>query len=325
MSKKFNSVLIMLIILFIGYEMLTDSKSILESVRFSFTIWIDNIFPALFPFFVISELLIGLGFVDLLGEILNPLMYKLFKTKGETGFVLAMSMVSGFPSGSKYTKELYDQNIINNDEASKLLCFTHFSSPLFILGTIAVIFLNNKEIGYLILLSHYITNFIIGIIIRNIYPSKINNNKISIRKALSKMHNKRINNNFGEIITNSITKSINTLLLILGIISMFLIVTTVLNNNINLNYYNKCLLNGTFEVTQGLKYLSMADYPLKIKTILATMFISFGGLSVHMQTISIISKTKIKYLPFFISRIIQALISGLIVYLLFDYWISTFI
>jgi sporulation integral membrane protein YlbJ len=300
MSKKITSMIIVLIILFIGYEMLTNSKSILESVKFSFTIWIDNIFPSLFPFFVLSELLICFGFIEFLGEILNPIMYKLFKTKGETGFILAMSMVSGFPSSAKYTKELYDQKIIDGNEASKLLCFTHFSSPLFIMGTIAILFLNNKEIGFLILLSHYITNFIIGISIRNFYPCNKTFHKISIKKALNKMHYKRMHNNsIGEIISTSITKSINTLLLILGIVSIFLIITTIINNNLKLNEYSNCLLSGFFEMTQGLKYVSLSDYPLKIKTILSTMFISFGGISIHIQTLSIISNSKIKYLPFF--------------------------
>jgi sporulation integral membrane protein YlbJ len=327
MKKKIVSLLIVLIILFIGFEMLTESESILNSVNFSFQIWINNIFPSLFPFFVLSELLINFGFVDFLGEILNPFMNKVFKSKGETGFALAMSMVSGFPSGAKYTRELYLQGIINEQEATKLLTFTHFSNPMFILGTISVSFLNNKEMGLLILITHFISNIIIGIIFRNYYISKNTNVRVSLKKAFIKLHNKRINNekNFGQIIYSSLTNAINTLLLILGVISMFLIITTVINNNLNMNLYTRSIVNGLFEMTQGLKYVSLLNFPLKLKVLLSTMLISFGGLSVHMQVISILSDTKIKYFPFLVARLLHALIASALVYSLFDIWMSFFL
>ncbi|MDD4036284.1 MAG: nucleoside recognition domain-containing protein [Bacilli bacterium] len=327
MKKKIYTLLIILITLFIGFEMLTESKSVLDSVKFSFQIWIDNIFPSLFPFFVLSELLINFGFAHFIGEILNPFMNKLFKLKGETGFVLAMSMISGFPSGAKYTRELYERKIINDNEATKLLTFTHFSSPMFILGTISVSFLNNVEVGILILIIHYISNFIIGLIFRNYYISNKTVEKTSIKKAFLKMHNERMNNpkNFGQIISNSLINSINTLLLILGVISLFLIITTVVNNNLDLSVYTKAIINGFFEMTQGLKYVSLLDFPLKIKVLLCTMFISFGGLSVHMQVASIISDTKIKYFPFLVARILHAIISSFIIYILFDIWTRIFL
>jgi sporulation integral membrane protein YlbJ len=326
MNKKVCSIIILIVVLFISFQILYDSKDILESVSFSFNIWKDNIFPALFPFFVISELLINYGFIEFLGELLRPLMNKLFKLKGETGFVLAMSMVSGLPSSAKYTKSLLEEGIINDKEGTKLLTFTHFSNPLFILGTISILFLNNKEIGYLILFAHFITNFIIGIIFRNYYVSDSKKRKVSLRRALSLMHHKRINNdkNFGELFTIALNKSINTLLLILGIVTMFLVLTTIINNNIHVDNYNQSIINGIFEMTQGLKYMSLLEIPLKNKAILSTFFISLGGLSVHMQVFSIISGTKIKYLPFFIARLLHASIASLIVYLLFDYFIANF-
>ncbi len=323
MKKKLNTILIIGIILFMGYEMLTQSKSVLESMTFSFQIWIDNIFPTLFPFFVLSELLINFGFVDFLGELLNPLMYKIFRIKGETGFVFALSMISGFPSGAKFSRELYNQNLINEEEASKLITFCHFANPMFIIGTIAVSFLNNAEVGILILSIHFLTNIIIGLIFRNYYVSDFKYQKVSLIKAFNKMHHKRINNpkNFGQIITSSLINAINTLLLILGVVSMFLIITTIINNNLNFNPYTQAIINGTFEMTQGLKYVSMLDFPLKIKALLSTMFISFGGLSVHMQVVSMISDTKIKYLPFLTARILHASIAGILIYFLFDIWV----
>ena len=136
------------------------------------------------------------------------------------------------------------------------------------------------------------------------------------------MHSKRLEagKSFGLMISNALMNSINTLLLVLGVVTMFLIITTIINQNLSLTLYNQSILNGILEMTQGLKYVSLLSIPLKNKAVLSVMFISFGGLSVHMQTIGLISDTKIKYLPFFIARILHASISGLLLYLSFDYW-----
>ena len=322
MKKILTTVLILTILLFVVFEILTESESILNAVYFSFNIWKENVFPSLFPFFVLSELLINYGFIELVGEIFKPFMNKVFRVKGVGAFALIMSLISGFPSSAKYIKELYNKNLINQNEATKLLMFTHFSNPLFILGTISLLFLNNKEVGLLILICHYLGNFIIGIIFRNYYPSKEENKNISIKKVLTEISNNRVKSNkkFGEIITTALLNSINTLILILGVITMFL-VTTIIDNNINLNSFHQSILNGFVEMTQGLKYVSLEEIPLKLKCILSTMIISFGGLSVHMQVISILSDTKINYLPFLTARIIHAIISSLLMFFLFDFWI----
>ena len=106
--------------------------------------------------------------------------------------------------------------------------------------------------------------------------------------------------------------------------TMCLVITTIIDNNLNLNSVLQSLLNGGVEMTQGLKYISMEDIPLKLKCVLSVMILSFGGLSVHMQIVSILSDTKIKYLPFLLSRILHSIISGLLLFIFFDAWIDLF-
>lgn len=323
MKKIMVSCSIMALLLFFVFEILTESNSILNSVKFSFSIWTNNIFPSLFPFFVLSSILVNYGFIELVAELFKPIMNLLFRVRGKCAFIFIMSIISGFPSNAKYTRELYLSGDLTKEEASKVLTFTHFSNPLFILGTISVLFLNNKEAGMLILLCHYFTNVLIGICFRNYYPSQKEDHKISFKQAILNMHNKRIQNkdSFGTILTNALTNSIQTLLLILGVVTVFLVITTILDNNLNLNNYYQSVLNGIFEMTQGLKYVSLLNIPLKLKATLSTMIISFGGLSVHMQMLSILSDTKISYFPFLTARIMHATIASLLVYFLFDIWI----
>ena len=280
----------------------------MNSVKFSYDIWKNNIFPSILPFFIVSSLLINYGFVELAAYLFKPLMF-LFGINPNISIAFIMSMLSGFPSSSKYIKELVDKKLINEEEASKALMFAHFSNPLFIIGTISILL--NKKISIFILIIHYITNIIIGILFRNYHNTYIK----------SKMNIKLPNNNIGLILTKSIKDAIETLLLILGSISVCSFICTIINHTFKFNNILSAIINGLFEITQGLKYVSLLNISLKIKTTISVMFLSFGGLSIHIQIKSILSDTNIKYIPYLISRILHTTISGILSYILFDIFI----
>lgn len=312
----------MTLLLSIAFFILTEYKAVMEAVLFSFQIWKNNIFPSLFPFFLLSELLIQYGFVEFLGELLKPVMNRIFRISNQAAFIFVMSIISGFPSNAKYTKALLEEHKINEKEATKILTFTHFSNPLFILGTVSITFLGNREVGFLILFCHYITNLILGLLFRNYYPSPKTDCRVSIRKAITNMtlarQKKKVS--FPLILTNALNHTIQTLLFILGVTTTFLIITTLINQHITLSTFHQSILNGFFEMTQGLKYVSLLNIPLKIKGILTVMILSFGGLSVHMQLIGILSKSKIRYFPYFTARVLHATIASLMFFFLFDVW-----
>ena len=322
MFQKIISTSIMTLLLSIAFFILTESKAVMEAILFSFQIWKNNIFPSLFPFFLLSELLIQYGFVEFLGELLKPVMNRIFRISNQAAFIFVMSIISGFPSNAKYTKALLEEHKINEKEATKILTFTHFSNPLFILGTVSITFLGNREVGFLILFCHYITNLILGLLFRNYYPSPKTDCRVSIRKAITNMtlarQKKKVS--FPLILTNALNHTIQTLLFILGVTTTFLIITTLINQHITLSTFHQSILNGFFEMTQGLKYVSLLNIPLKIKGILTVMILSFGGLSVHMQLIGILSKSKIRYFPYFTARVLHATIASLMFFFLFDVW-----
>ena len=299
----------MLLLLIITYQILNNSTEVMNSVKFSFDIWKNNIFPSIFPFYIVSSLLINYGFVELTEYLFRPLMY-LFGINSNVSFIFIMSILSGFPSNSKYIKELLNKNIITEIDASKALMFTHFSNPLFILGTISSLL--NKKIAIFILVIHYLTNIIIGVLFRN-YHNTYTKSISDIKLPNSK--------NISLILIKSIKDSIEILLLILGSITVCSFLCTIINHIFNFNNISSTVINGIFEITQGLKYVSLLNISLKFKTTISVMFLSFGGLSIHLQIKSILSDTDIKYLPYLIARIIHTAIAGLLSFVLFDLFI----
>lgn len=90
--------------------MLVHPASSLDAALRGLAVWWDVLFPSLFPFFVISEIMLGFGIVHLFGALLDPLMRPLFNIPGSGGFALAMGYVSGYPVGAKLTAKLRERD-----------------------------------------------------------------------------------------------------------------------------------------------------------------------------------------------------------------------
>ena len=76
------------------------------------------------------------------------------------------------------------------------------------------------------------------------------------------------------------------------------------------------LIKGILEITIGIEALGKLGLPMIYKAVIASCFLAFGGLSVHMQVISQITDTNIKYRYFFVGRLYQTILSGIITYLI---------
>ena len=308
MKKISLNTIIILITSIILINVLLNRELIFNTISFSLNIWVKNIIPSLFPFFVLSDILINYGIIKYVPNCIKKTFSKLFNIKEDCLVIFLLSMLSGFPSNARNTKNMYQKGIITKEEAEHILIFTHFSNPLFILGTVAIFFLNNKTYGLIILISHYLSNIILGIILRNksSYSPSNHYNTFSPNRQ-----------NFGIVLSKSIKSSIDTLLMILGTLTCFLIISTLIIHNLNLNNYNSTLIKGILEITMGLKDLSLLNINDIYKVVISSMFLSFGGLSVHMQVISELSDTDISYKPFIFGRFFHAIIAGLISIFLF--------
>lgn len=311
MRKKIISLVIIIFIFTFIYLIFNSSNIINNTIIFSCNVFIKNIFPSLFPMFIISSMLISIGIPKFLSNIFNKLFYKLFKSNHYSSFIFFMSMITGAPSNAKYINDLN----LNNNDSEKILLFTYFSNPLFIINTVGNIFLNNKLIGMYMLISHIISNIIIGIIFRNYNICvKINKEDISLKDNLKLLNNNINNSNIFSVLFYSIKSAIDILLSIFGIITFFLIFINILGLN-KLNIFS-IFISGILEMTTGLKLLSLSNLNYNFKIYLSMFFISFGGLSIHAQIFNILNKKKVKYLPFLMARLLHGLISIVIIFLL---------
>lgn len=305
MKTKYKNIIIIICSLFFLVNLIIYRNLVFDTVGFSLNIWITSLLPALFPFFIVSDILINYDVIKYFPKVIRNSIKYLFNVSDNGLVIILLSMLSGFPSNARNIKNMYLDKKITKEEGEHLLYFTHFSNPMFILGTIPLI-LNSNKISKYILISHYLANIILGICLRKY--DRVNDSNTS--------NYKEDKHNFGLVLTTSIRKSLDSVLSILGTLTIFLIISTLLINFFNLDNTSSLLIKSILELTSGLKELGSYNLLDKYLLIISSCILSFGGLSVHMQVINELVDTDISYKNYFIGRILQVVLSLGISYLI---------
>ena len=275
-----------------------NNKEVANVIIEAVNLFLKKVFVSLFPMFILNDILINLNIPYYFYLLFNKLFLKVFKTSGLGAYVFIMSLISGTPSNAYILKELVELEKISLEEANHFLTFTYFSNPLFLSVMLSTIF--NTRVVLKIILCHYIANIIIGILIRNKAPKIANNKNI-------------LKTNLKITLTKSINKSITTLLMILGTISFYMLLTFIITSLLPNNCLIKTIISGFLEITNGLNTMASLNILNKIKEIIASAIISFGGLSIHTQIKAILEDTNMNYSYFLKGRIMQSIISVILI------------
>lgn len=309
--KYFLQNFFIIIILGIIFLMVAFPQVAISSFLEGILIWAKSVMPALLPFFILSKLLSFTPFLTTLGNKLSPITKKLYGVGGVSGYVYIMSIISGYPVGAKITADLYSGGTINSGQAQVISSFTSTSGPLFIIGTVAIGFYNSAKLGFIILISHFVSAIINGLIYR-----KTSANDSSYIQSVSKPSN---------IIGDTMKSSIESILLVGGFIALFYMLLSILTYIKAFSFITYPLsilgidssitlgiISGILEVTSGAKMLSLCVISFELQAIILSFLVSFGGFSIHAQAYAFLKSFNMPYYNFFLQKFTHATISMLI-------------
>ena len=206
MKKTYQRIIIITFLLTLLILYTINSTLIIKSIIDYTNLFITKLFPTNFIFFMLSTILIDQGLIELINNKL--------KLNGSIFYVTIMSILSGIPSGSKYTKDLLNKGLISNKTANYLLSFTHFPNPMFVLNTVTILL--NKTLALKILICLILSNLIIALIFKP--PKK---EVITINDSPSK--------DFSESLSKAIIDSLKVILIIYGTSVFFYLITVIIN------------------------------------------------------------------------------------------------
>ncbi len=310
------------------------SKSNIESVKNSLKIWVNNVIPSLLPFFIATELLNNTDIPKTIGNLFHKIMRPLFNVPGIGAYALFMGIISGYPIGAKIVTNFRNNNLCTKEEAERLITFTNNSGPLFILGTVGITLFYDTSIGLLLFFTHLLSSISVGIIFRF----------WKINKGINESRNSYTTNkiisfqSLGDILSKSIMSSIHSVVLIGGFIVLFGLILSVLQKAylfhlVNLFFVPSFkilgintefiipILTGLLELTNGVVAVSsVINRNLAVNIIICAFLLGFGGISIMLQVLSIISKSDISIKPYIIGKLLQGFLAGLYTFLIIQHF-----
>lgn len=336
MRKKALLFIISVIVIIFNTLVIFNPTIVMGAARAGALLWFNNVLPSLLPFMVGTNILLRLGAVDFLGKLLEPVMRPLFGVSGKGAFALAMGAASGYPIGAQICANMRENEQISQTEAQRLLSFVNNSGPLFMIGAIGAGMFGNERIGYFILTSNLAGAVLTGMLFKFYKRKDEKGDLLKKRNALIKPAKSRP---FGKILSESVFKSLESLLQIAGFIMLFSVLLKILET-IGLIGLGAGLLYdlgipggreiiepaiyGFIEITNGANSLASLGAERNV-IILCAALVAFGGMSIFSQSIAFLSKTDINPLIYFLSKLLNAVLTaaaGLLIFPLFDFEIS---
>lgn len=255
-------------------------------------------------------------------------MKPVFNVRGEGAFAFIMGIISGYPVGAKIASNFRLNNICSKEECERLLSFTNNSGPLFIIGTVGILMFRNTTIGILLFITHLLACITVGFLFRYWKKGK-NTFGITASSSFTKTSKKAVSfSNLGEILADSITSSISTILLIGGFVVIFSSIISIFKASGLLNSFSILLtpifqtlnidtafiqgiLTGILEITNGINSISsIACKKISWNIIFTAFLLGFGGISVLLQVWSITAKTDLSIRPYVYGKLLHGLLAA---------------
>ena len=291
----------------------------MEAARSGLLLCGNVIIPSLFPFFVLSALVVELGLAGALGRMLEPLMGVLFHVNGSCASAVALGFLGGYPVGARTAIELYRKGMCTKPEAQRLLAFCNNSGPAFILGVVGTGVFASSRAGLLLYLAHAAASVCVGILFR-FYRAGEGKQGLS---HLTQVEAKRFSAAFTGAVTSGLASVLNIcafvvlftviirLLVLSGILPFLAGLVGFLLSPLGFDQmWAQRLLTGFLEVSTGVSALA-GEGNLPGRLTLAAFLLGWAGLSVHCQVLTFLGGSGLSAKTYLAGKLLHGLLSAL--------------
>ncbi len=310
--KKIGYAALCVLLLCFGAAIIIFPERYVNCCFQGFALWAECVLPSLFPFIVISLIFIKTGMADKASLPLKKLTNKL-NLPQNAAVCFVLSILSGYPAGSRMIAEFYDSGALTREDCDKLAPLCSTSGPLFILGSVGYKMFGDKILGVKIFIAHALSAIIFTLIYCRFRP------KSRPAPPPAKLNDENLLYNvfYGATVSVAVAG---------GFIAFFYVAAQFLQDfNIFLPAESflklfmeekaaKALCMGLAEATTGCRFLAESASPLK--GAVAGFIITFGGLSILLQQLSYLTKTGVRPIKFILIKFAQGILCFLLTFLL---------
>ena len=287
-----------------------ESETVISSMSDGMRLCTSTLIPALFPFMVLSEILVSSGAAELISRIIGGLFSKLFGIRREGAIAFLLGIVCGFPIGAKSACSLYQSKRISRPELEHLLCFCNGPSSAFIISAVGVSLFGSRELGILLYAADILSATVIGIGARVFFSGKDKERLVDTDlKRTPEAPSSPI-----KSVVGAVSSSARAMLYICAFVTFFSAIIGIIRSYaqaLSMRGTPLSLLLGFFEMTSGVSAAS--SLPCLSAALCAAAIIGWSGLSVHFQLISLFGDVKISFRPYFLAKALRSALNVIFV------------
>ena len=295
MKKYILKIFYFFISIFFSYALiffLLNFKDEKNTILSTTKMWLNMVLPSISLSYIISSYVYNY-------YILSHFFYKCFKNlfhfeNSKSASLYLISILIGEPSSTVLIKEAINNNEITLREGNRLMRFTSFISPLFLISML------EKRYFLFIIIGELVTSIIIANFSINTYQNE------------TIVHKKK----FFDVYFNIINNLPNILIGILICMYVINIFSSLIPNYIK-------PLSIILEITNGLKNLKVYEKYEYLYNYLLLSLVTLTGVAIMLQIYWIIKKTDISFKNYLKYRII-ALLIGIILTSIYNLFLFKF-
>ena len=271
-----------------------------------------TVIPSLFPFMVLSELLVSGGCGELLGKLCERPFRRLFGLSGAAACAMMMGLVCGFPVGTKTAVALCRRGDITTEELSRLICFCNIPSSAFLINAVGVSLFGSRRFGVMLYAICLFSALICALLWHRLSPLKASGGTVHAELPA-----------FGvQTFTRAVTSAALSMIYICAYVVFFSALIGTLGHilaHFSIGQPAIAILFGFFELSGGVLQASSVAGATTAHLITAILC-GWSGVSVHLQILSLCDDLpgngSIRVFPYIFSKLSQAALCAILFALL---------
>lgn len=271
--------------------------------------------PSLFPFMALAAYLVKSGLSDTMGRWLSPITKTLFRLPGCTAATILMSMIGGFPVGARGIAALHQQGSITDQEAGRMASFCVNAGPAFVLSVVGAGLLGNMSAGIVLLSAQLIASIVLGIFLgRRAKAEPVRNTLVKTKKSSAPLIDSTVDAAKGTMYLCAFVVLFSVIIFLLRETGFStLLARGLLRLGLSPAVCGSAL-SVMLEVTGGCLDVAI----LGGSGALFAFAMGWGGVCVHFQVLSSLTKIQFSRPRFFLHQLIKGALSAVAAVILFQ-------
>ena len=265
-----------------------------------------TVIPSLFPFMILSELIVSGGLGGRLLKILTLPLRFLFGVSAAGGCAILLGLLCGFPIGARCAVRSLERGEISRAEAERVISLSCVPSSAFLISAVGVSLWGNRRFGLALYATVLASTILTGILF-NLLDKRLPLPKATSRGSAPPLRG-------SKLFTEAVRASTWSMLTVCAYVVFFSTLVGTLSlslGRLDLSADVTALLFCIFELSGGVSSASALGNAMSA-AVLCAFAAGWSGLSVHCQLLSVCDGYGISARSYFLAKLLQAILCALL-------------